>query len=303
MARRVNRKLPPKVHLQSPSLYYVHKNKWVKLCAADAPDEVLHGELWKLLRKGGETIDAVIDDYLAVRIKKLAFNTQVEYERVIEKRLRPNFGHMRPDDLSKQDIAVYLEKRERAGHGASANREVAVLSSIFNHGMRIRACNKNPCYGVRRNTEKPRTYYITDESLRVALKNANPGLRHLIWVAYLTGFRQSDLRNLTKENITPDGLKVIQSKDGKHEIRLWSESLRKVVRRALERSKCQYLFTNERGQHCTKEGVTSAMGRLKAATGIDWRFHDLRAKAESDHRTGLGLMRRYARARKLEAVK
>lgn len=35
----------------------------------------------------------------------------------------------------------------------------------------------------------------------------------------------------------------------------------------------------------------------------EWRFHDVRAKAESDHETGLGLMRRYTRARKLRAVR
>jgi site-specific recombinase XerD len=296
-------RLPPKVHRKGKSLYYVHKNKWTRLCPADAPEEVIVGEVWKILRKGVDTLDKVIDDYIAVRLAKLKPSSQREYMRSIDARIRKHFGHMHPDDLTSQDIACYLEMRERDGHAACGNREVAILSSIYNHGMRIRACKFNPCYGVRRNTESPRTYYIDNESLRLAMRSANPGLRHLIWAAYLTGFRQKDLRNLTKDNITADGLKVIQSKDGKHEIRLWSESLRKVVRRALERSKCNYVFTNERGQHFSKEAVTSAMGRLKKATGIDWRFHDLRAKAESDHKTGLGLMRRYARARKLSAVK
>lgn len=296
-------KLPPKVHKKGKSLYYVHKNKWTRLCDATATEEVLHGEIWKILRKGADTLEKVITDYRAIRLLRLAPSTQGEYEQIIKARLIPHFGHMHPDDLTAQDVAAYLEMREQQGHAARGNREIAVLSSIYNHGMRIRACVMNPCKGVRRNREEPRTYYISDESLRVAMRNANPGLRHLIWAAYLTGFRQRDLRNLTRENITPDGLKVIQSKDGKHEVRLWSESLRKVVRRALERSDCNYVFTNERGQHFSKEAVTSAMGRLKAATGIDWRFHDLRAKAESDHKTGLGLMRRYARARKLEAVR
>lgn len=273
------------------------------MCSADAPPEIIHGELWKLMREGTDTVDLMITDYMVVRMCRLAPSTQKEYGTVIKTRLRHHFGSMNPDDLTSQDIAVYLEMREQEGHGACGNREVAVLSSVYNHGMRIRACRSNPCRGVRRNVEEPRTYYIDDDSLRLAMGGANPGLRHLIWVAYLTGFRQKDLRNLTKENVTVDGLKVIQSKDGKHEIRLWSESLRKVVRRALSRSRCNHVFTNERGQHFTKEAVTSAMGRLKKATGIDWRFHDLRAKAESDHKTGLGLMRRYARAKKLEAVK
>lgn len=297
------KKLPAKVHRKGKSLYYVHRNKWTRLCAADAPDHELHGALWRLMQRGVDTLGAVMDDYIAVGIPKLAISSQDDYAGIIENKLRPFCGHMHPDDLSSQDVAAYLERRERVGQGPRGNKEIAVLSSVFNHGMRIRACRINPTYGVRRNPEKPRTYYITDESLRLALRNATPAFRHLLWAAYLTGFRQRDLRDLKRENLTPDGIKVIQSKDGKHEIRLWSESLRKVVRRALARSKCSYVFTNERGQHYSLSAVQCAMRRLKAATGIDWRFHDIRAKAESDHETGLGLMRRYARGRKLRAVR
>lgn len=298
---------PPKVHKKGQYLYYVTtikgRRKWTKLCPADAPEHQLHGRLWALLQTGGNTLARVMEDYAKIKLARLAPSTQKEYQGVIERRLMKHFGHMHPDDLTPQDIAAYLEMREQQGHGACGNREMAVLSSIYNHGMRIRACLINPCRGVKRNKEEPRTYYIDDAGLRCALRNSNPGLRHLIWAAYLTGFRQGDLRRLTKDNITPDGIRLIQSKDGKHEVRLWTESLRKVVRRALERSRCDRVFTNERGQPFTKEAVTSAMGRLKKATGIEWRFHDLRAKAESDHKTGLGLMRRYARGRKLEAVR
>lgn len=295
--------LPPKVHQKGPSLYYVHNNKWTRLCAADAREEVLHRELWKLMRRGVDTLGKVMDDYKAVRLGRLALSTQEDYGRIIEARLKPHFGHMHPDDLTTQDVGVYLEMREQDGRAAIGNKEMAVLSSVYEHGIRIRACRFNPCRGVRRNTVRKRTYYISDGSLRLALRSTKPALRYLIWAAYLTGFRQKDLRELTAENITPEGIKIIQSKDGKHELRLWSESLRNVVRRALARSKCSHVFTNEAGQHYSRSAVQCAMRRLKASTDIDWRFHDIRAKADSDHDTGLGLMRRYNRAKKLKAVR
>jgi len=296
-------KLPPKVHRKGPSLYYVHRNKWHRLCAADAPEHVLHGELWRILRQGTDTLAAVMADFRTHRLPRLKVSTQQDYEYIIESRLLPIFGHMRPDDLTSQDIAYYLDQREREGHPARGNKEIAVLSSIYSHGMRIRACRFNPAYGVRRNRENARTYYIDDESLRLALRHSDPSLRHLIWATYLTGFRQRDMRNLTRDNLTPEGIKVVQSKDGKHELRQWTPSLRKVVRRALARSRCDHVFTNERGQHYSLSAVQCAMRRMKAKTGIEWRFHDIRAKAESDHETGLGLMRRYTRARKLKAVR
>ena len=302
-------KLPTNVHKKGPSLHYVKwnnrtkKNEWTRLCAADAPEEILHCELWKIMRKPVDTIGKVMDDYRHTRMIKLAFATQKEYGYILDGRLKDHFGHMRPDDLTSQHVAMYLEMREQEGRGPSGNKEVAVLSSVFHHGMRVGACASNPMYGVRRNKETPRTYYVTDASLRLALRNAPAPLRHLLWVAYLTGMRQRDLMNLTRENLTPEGIKVIQSKDGKHELRLWSHSLRKVVRRGLARSKCRYVFTNRRGEHLTKSAVQCAMRKMKASTSIEWRFHDIRAKADSDHETGLGLMRRYNRARRLQAVK
>jgi hypothetical protein len=36
---------------------------------------------------------------------------------------------------------------------------------------------------------------------------------------------------------------------------------------------------------------------------VNWPFHDIPSKADSDHETGLGLKRRYNRARLLKAVK
>ena len=300
-------KLPPYVQKKGPSLYYVKKikgkPKWTRLCAAGAAEEEIHGAIWKLLTKGPGKLSDVMDDYIRNRLPKLAYATQKDYQYIINDFLRPIFGGIDPDDLTSQDVAVYLENADRKGKSIRGNREIAVLSSIYNHGMRIRACKTNPTYGVRRNPETPRTYYVTDRELRQALRAAKPPLRYLLWATYLTGFRQKDMRNLTRENLTPDGIKVIQSKDGKHEIREWTESLRKVVRRSLERTGSDYVFSNHFGRPWTTNSIQCAMQRVKSETGAKWCFHDLRAKAESDHPTGLGLMRRYSRARKLKAVR
>ena len=303
------------IYKRGPSLYYVEylgkvhgraKYRWTRLCKADATEEEINGAIWRVTTKGAGTLAGIMEDYIATRLKKRAQSTQKEYERVIrcEGGLMDTFGKMRPDDVTQQDIAAYLEFRDSEdGHGPAGNRDIAVLSSVFNHGMRIRQCKFNPTYGVRRNEEKERTRYVTDQELRQALKAAGPALRYLLWATYLTGFRQGDMRALTKDKIGPEGIRVREGKGGKHEMRLWTESLRKVVRRALKRSTSDYVFTNSYGRRWTKDSIGNAMTRLKAKTGADWTYHDLRAKAESDHETGLGLMRRYTRAKKIAAVK
>ncbi|MEM1145735.1 MAG: tyrosine-type recombinase/integrase, partial [Pseudomonadota bacterium] len=297
--------LPKNVYRKGNTLYYAKqvdgRRKFINLCPVGSPDAEIYRRITEILAAQIEqrTLGDVMDDYKRVGIPELAISSQADYSAIIENKLRPWVGQMHPDDVTTRDVAMYLELRKRQRQPDRGNKEIAVLGSVYRHGLRMGICNHQPTHGAGRNKVKPRTYYVSDESLRLALRHSDVSLRHILWAAYLTGFRQRDLRELTKDNLTPEGIKVVQSKDGKHEVRLWSESLRKVVRRALERSKCDHVFTNERGQKMSLSAIQCAMRRLKdRAPSIDWRFHDIRAKAESDHRQGLGLMRRYQRATK-----
>lgn len=287
------------VHRKGPSLYYVKNKKWTRLCSADAPEHEIHRAMWRILSDGAGTLSAVMDDYRIHKLPKLAPATQRDYERIIKTVLMPIFGHMIPGDLTSQDIAAYLYKREKEGKAPAGNREMAVLSSVMAHGMRIRACNINPCYGVRRNRENARTMAVTDRELRDGLRRSTPAFRRLLWGLYLTGYRQKDIMAARPEQCLPEGLVIRQSKDGKHELREWTDSLRRLVRKEIERSRCNRIFSNTRGEPWTQSAIQSAMTRLN----VRWTLHDLRAKADSDHETGLGLMRRYNRARRLRAVK
>ena len=66
------KKLPKNVYPKGPSLYFVRKNKWTRLCRVDAPEEELHRELWKILSKGAATLFGVMDDFIVNRLPKKA---------------------------------------------------------------------------------------------------------------------------------------------------------------------------------------------------------------------------------------
>ena len=122
----------------------------------------------------------------------------------------------------------------------------------------------------------------------------------MLELAYLTGLRQGDLIRLTHLQIREDGIHVTESKRGRRIRVQWSAPLRVVVQRATARAGiCPRLLTNSRGEPWTSSGFQTAFQRL----GVPWTFHDLRAKAESDHETGLGLLSRYQRARILTPVR
>ena len=56
------------------------------------------------------------------------------------------------------------------------------------------------------------------------------------------------------------------------------------------------VFTNSRGEKLTEWAAMSALQRVREKVGgAKFGFHDLRAKGESDHKTGMGLMALYKR--------
>ena len=64
--------------------------------------------------------------------------------------------------------------------------------------------------------------------------------------ALLTGLRQGDIRRLKRSAVSKDGISVDEGKTARGIDIKWSDELREVVDRALERSDCEYVFTSTR---------------------------------------------------------
>lgn len=289
-------KLPPKCHLSHGAIYYVHRNKWTRLCDADTSLSQIYAALSAATKPPPpQTIDELLDTYIEKRLPEKKPTTQKSYVARIP-RLRKTFGHMAIGDLEPRHIAMFLEGRRTQGHGPGGNRESAVLSAAFDFGMRQGWCARNPCRGVRRNMEKPRRRFIRDAEWSAGLQRAAPRFALLMRAAELTGLRQGDLRALTWQQVTADGIEIEESKTGKVLLIEWSDELAYLF------GWCAWLmpgrdhvFIDNWGQPWGVWGIQSAMRRLQ----VDWTFHDIRARAESIHKTGMGLLTRYKRARRI----
>jgi len=232
----------------------------------------------------------LINEYLMRGMADLSASTQAGYHRK-KKNLLLVFGSTDPDSIEPGHIAQYLEARKQQNSPVAGNREICLLSSVFNYGMRQGYCKTNPCK-VRRNTERPGKRYIPHDEFLAAFNRCAPEGQDLLALAYLTGLRQKDLRTLKKAQITPDGIVVDESKTGKRRIIGWSESLRYFLLRATSRTPdSEYVLTNTKGQPWGEWAVQSLMRRLKT----DFTFHQIRHKAETDHREGMGLLPLYRR--------
>lgn len=269
------------------SYYKVVRNKWHKLCRIDEGVRELHKKLYEFDPAPPGTIGDLIEQYRAVGMDHLKTATQHRYQSSLN-RMNAMFGHATIAELTPPEIAVYLEKRRKKKKGGiSANREVAVLSSVFDFGMRQEGwgVTVNPCRGFRRNPEKARKRYVTDEEFRLAVEASPEPFQDLLQVAFLSGARQTDLMNWKRVSETPiercltlDGLDYIESKTGKPRLVEWSKDLYFHVRRSMDRADSEYVLTNKFGQQWGVWAINSQMTRL----GVSWAFRDLRAKAQTD---------------------
>ncbi len=292
-------RLPPKCHLKHGAVYYVHQNKWTRLCDADASLSELYTALAEATKPPApDSIDGLLDAYIAQALPEKRKTTQKSYEARIP-RLRKHFGHMAIPDLTPMHCAMFLEGRRGQKRGVSGNRELAILSAAYNFGMRQGWAQFNPCRGVARNTERPRRRFIRDGEWREALSRSPIRFRLVLQFAELTGLRQGDIRRLTWDQITPEGIEVEESKTGKRLLIGWSDDLAWIVYTAAMLKHDRRVFLNKWGRPWDVWGIQSAMRRLD----VDWTFHDIRARAESLHPSGLGLLSRYKRAKVVSPVR
>jgi integrase len=145
---------------------------------------------------------------------------------------------------------------------------------------------------------------VSDAEFLEAFEAAPEPLQDVLALALLTGLRQGDLRALRREALREDGIYVAEGKTGRRRVIGWTDAMRFFVRRALARTKCDYVLSNKFGRGWTLGGLQTAIKRL----AVDWHFHDLRAKAASDanHNIlghGQGMLGVYVRHQKVKALR
>jgi integrase len=267
-------------------------------------ESALYAALAKVTKPGARTIADLLDAFMIHGMKELAPRTQVDYRGYIERQLRRVFGDMSPDDLETTDVAQYLERRKEKAR-ASANKEVACLASAFQYGLRVGLCSRDPTKGVKRNRVKPKDRYVRHDEFRAYFDVAPECIQNIMAGIYLMGLRPGEAISLKRSQITPEGVRFQESKTGKVKLISWSPALQYFLTRATSgHLESPYVFTNSRGEKWTKWGLHSALRRLRTKVGGEsWTWHDLRAKAESDSKDGMGMLPLYKRAHRVTPVR
>jgi integrase len=240
----------------------------------------------------------IFDRYELEIIPLKRTRTQQDYRYYLDF-LRKTFDLVPINDLKPPMIAAYRDGR---GAKVRANRELAVLSSIFNHAREWGLTDRpNPIKGVRKHKEKPRSYYAQDDVFQAVYNMACQELRDAMDLAYLTAQRPGDIMKMRVHDVINGALEVQQSKTEK-KLRILLDlpngeraELGKVIDRILSsKTERVYLVESEQGKPFTQVMLKKRWHKARDAAitfskdaGLSdriakFQFRDIRPKAASD---------------------
>ncbi len=234
------------------------KLKWAELEAKATPAELT-------IMKG------IFDEYEKHIIPKKAARTQKDniYEL---KQLRAAFDTAPIDAITPAMIAQYRDTRSAK---TRANREIALLSHVFNTAREWGLTTRdNPCLGVRKNKEKPRDYYANETVWKAVYSEASEELKDAMDLAYLTGQRPADVLSMRKDDVEGIYLLVSQGKTGKRlRIVLEVDGVNNSLGTLLERIK------RRTSAHLSPFFILSATGKRLSWEMLRNRWQDAREAA------------------------
>ncbi|WP_321912634.1 tyrosine-type recombinase/integrase [Burkholderia cepacia] len=131
------------------------------------------------------------------RHSKVKKRTWSQDESQFRQYLDGPLGRKRLSEISRKNIADVHSRITTDGHATTANRVLALISSVFGWAHSVDLWDTNPAVGVRKNAERSRDRFIQGAELPhffMALNaERNECIRDFFLVSLLTGARRSNV--------------------------------------------------------------------------------------------------------------
>lgn len=293
--RTVNRDLPPRLYLRADGYYYRHPNGKEKK-VAEPHERALAYIKWAefegvRLNPDAVTFGAVAEQFRLDYIPQRAAKTQKDYNRQLDN-LAKVFGESALDTITPADVAEY---RKRRSAKVQANRELALLSSLWNWARESGYTSlTNPVAGVKRNKETGREVYMADAVYNAIYLAGDQTVKDAMGIARRTGMDCSVILMAKRTDVIDDVLYLRRTKTGVPvRYRLKDEKgelneLGKIVSDMLTRKRRAmgpYLVQDADGQAVPYYTFADRFDRARTAAGYapgQYQFRDIRPKVATD---------------------
>jgi integrase len=224
-----------------------------------------------------------------------------EDERTLEHDLLPVWKNRKAADIKRKDAIALLDGIVERSAPVQANRVKALISKIFNFGIRRGIVEANPAYGIGApgGKEQQRDRVLSEDEIRrvwTALDAESPKVASVFRLAFLTMQRKGEVMGITWDEIDLDGaIWTIAAERSKnklaHRVPLGPQAV--AILRTLKadaREGARDVFSGRRHNGLALAYLGHAVERLRATSGVSFRIHDIRRTAAS-LATGLGIPR------------
>ncbi|MDT7835021.1 tyrosine-type recombinase/integrase [Aquabacterium sp. OR-4] len=286
--------LPRRVYERHGAWYYVTPaaGKWVKLARVSDGLPAMYRALARLTdsEATSDRMPAVISRWLEAKRGEWSAGHAQDQERIAD-RMGKAFAEFTPAEVTTPVCAQYL--KTYATQARTHNQHRTMLSQVLAfaaiEGLRE---GHNPVANIPPKRLLGRVRIVTDDEVRAlkaaALQQSRNGeaLVKMIELALLTGQRISDVIGMRWQDVSDQGVTVVQDK-GQGRVRLLIEmtpALRAAVDACAEGThRIGHLLKTQSGSGYTYAGIRSAWVRACARAGItDLHIHDLRGRAGVD---------------------
>jgi integrase len=315
-----NKHLPRRLILRSGAHYFIHKNGRQERLLNEDGTRADYGQSLKMwaermgekpegpIRTLGDAFDVYEHAMLNGLLPKKKSARSIKNNLQQFKALRKAFSRQPPEDTVPSDIYAFMDNRvDKNGRPVrfQANREVELLSSVFNFLIRKGRVQSNPCKEVQRFEEKPRDRDVEVWEYNAVYGLAGDRMQVAMDIARLTSMREGDIIRLSPANGQERGITVTTGKTKRKMRYLWTLALKKPWDRLVdlaasakvkgrvisikEADPTVPLFRGRRGRPLSESGFQSEWQRLMRqamVTGViqeRFTFHDIRAMAAGEY--------------------
>jgi integrase len=275
--RKKDRHLPPCVYFKHGTHWYVKKGRWEDIGADLSVALAEYAKRVSEPQKGG--VPDLIDRALPVLSKKWSKNTkrQMTYAAKILKRKLAEFD---PPQVKGKHCAAIKQSLSETPN--MANRVMFLLRQVFSQAVEWQEVDTNPCIGIERLPEAKRTRLLSPSEWMAIYDKADPRLRLIMRVAFLTSQRIGDVLGIRRSQLTEEGIQFKQQKTGKLLLTKWTPDLQEAIRDclALHKVPALTLFIGRKGKPPDYRSVHLQWTKAcEAAKVEDARPNDGRAMA------------------------